>query len=128
MVVPETSETIEKEVKKGNYDQLEHINSEFSAISETLKVILSKVSSDNTKEIARKYTDLVYDFKWCDDFSAARNFAFSKATKDYIYSADADEVIDDLNRRKFLELKKHQMIHLMMMTSKILLKRLVMKV
>ena len=69
-------------------------------------IIVDTGSSDNTKEIARKYTDLVYDFKWCDDFAAARNYAFSKATKEYIYSADADEILDELNRKKFLDLKK----------------------
>ena len=53
-------------------------------------IIVDTGSTDNTKEIARKYTDLVYDFSWCDDFAAARNFSFSKATKDYIYAPDAD--------------------------------------
>ena len=37
----------------------------------------------------------MYDFSWCDDFAAARNFSFSKATKDYIYAPDADEDIDE---------------------------------
>ena len=69
-------------------------------------IIVDTGSTDNTKEIARKYTDMVYDFKWCDDFAAARNYAFSKATKEYIYSADADEVLDETNRKKFLDLKK----------------------
>ena len=69
-------------------------------------IIVDTGSNDNTKEIASKYTDLIYDYKWHDDFAAARNFAFSKATKDYIYTADADEVLDELNRMKFLELKK----------------------
>ena len=31
-------------------------------------------SVDKTKEIAREFTDEVYDFLWSDDFSAARNF------------------------------------------------------
>lgn len=69
-------------------------------------IIVDTGSTDNTKKIASKYTDLIYDYQWNDDFAAARNFAFSKATKDYIYSADADEVIDDLNRKKFMDLKK----------------------
>ena len=43
-------------------------------------IIVDTGSSDNTKEIAKKYTDKIYDFTWIDDFSAARNFAFSKAT------------------------------------------------
>ena len=55
-------------------------------------IIVDTGSTDDTKEIARQYTDLVYDFSWCDDFAAARNFSFSKATKEYIYAPDADEV------------------------------------
>ena len=55
-------------------------------------IIVDTGSTDATKEIAAKYTDKVYDFVWIDDFSAARNFAFSKAGMEYIYSADADEM------------------------------------
>lgn len=69
-------------------------------------VIVDTGSTDNTKKIAESYTDKVYDFMWIQDFSAARNFAFSKATMDYIYSADADEVLEEKDRKKFLELKQ----------------------
>ena len=69
-------------------------------------VIVDTGSNDRTKEIAAKYTDKIYDFAWVHDFSAARNFAFSKATKDYIYSADADEVLEEKDREKFLTLKQ----------------------
>ena len=64
-------------------------------------------STDRTKEIAAKYTDRVYDFGWIHDFSAARNYAFSLATCEYIYSADADEVLDGENRERFRVLKEH---------------------
>ncbi len=70
-------------------------------------IIVDTGSIDKTKEIAARYTDKVYDFEWIYDFSAARNFAFSKATKEYIYSADADEVVSPENFEKFLELKKN---------------------
>ena len=69
-------------------------------------IIVDTGSTDRTKEIAAQYTDKIYDFQWCNDFSAARNFAFSKATGDYIYSADADEYIDAENRKKFQLLKQ----------------------
>ena len=55
-------------------------------------VIVDTGSTDRTKEIAAGYTDLIYDYPWTNDFAAARNFAFSKANCDYIFSADADEV------------------------------------
>lgn len=69
-------------------------------------IIVDTGSTDNTKQIADKYTDKVYDFKWIDDFSAARNYSFSKATMDYIYVADADEILDDENYARFIDLKK----------------------
>ncbi len=69
-------------------------------------IIVDTGSTDKTKEIAEKYTDNIYDFEWIDDFAAARNFAFSKATKEYIYSADADEVLDEENYRLFADLKE----------------------
>lgn len=68
-------------------------------------IIVDTGSTDRTKEIAAEYTDKIYDFSWCDDFAAARNFSFSKATKEYIYAPDADEVLDDTNRRRFMMLK-----------------------
>lgn len=69
-------------------------------------IIVDTGSTDRTKEIAAQYTSCIYDFPWINDFSAARNFSFSKATKDYIYIADADEVIDTENIHQILELKK----------------------
>lgn len=69
-------------------------------------VIVDTGSADATKRIAQTYTDRVYDFTWIDDFSAARNFAFSKATCEYIYSADADEVLSEENRARFQVLKE----------------------
>ncbi|MBQ9142983.1 MAG: glycosyltransferase family 2 protein [Lachnospiraceae bacterium] len=69
-------------------------------------IIVDTGSTDRTKEIATLYTDKLYDFEWVDDFSKARNFAFSKATKEYIYSADADEVLDKENRERFRVLKE----------------------
>lgn len=69
-------------------------------------VIVDTGSTDTTKEIAARYTEHIYDFQWIDDFSVARNFAFSKATKEYIYSADADEVLDEENRERFRILKE----------------------
>ena len=69
-------------------------------------IIVDTGSTDHTKEIAGRYTEKLYDFTWMNDFAAARNFAFSKATMDYIYSADADERIDAENQAKFLRLKQ----------------------
>jgi len=61
-------------------------------------IIADTGSSDNTKTIASEFTDKIYDFKWCSDFSKARNFSISKASNDWILVLDADEFIVDFNR------------------------------
>jgi glycosyltransferase involved in cell wall biosynthesis len=68
-------------------------------------IIVDTGSSDKTKEIAKKYTNKIYDFKWCDDFSKARNYSFFHATKEYILWLDADDVILDKDKKEFLKLK-----------------------
>ena len=69
-------------------------------------IIVDTGSTDRTREIASHYTDQIYDFPWNNDFSAARNFSFSKAQMEYIYAADADEVLDSFNRERFARLKE----------------------
>ena len=69
-------------------------------------IIVDTGSTDCTKEIAAEYTEKIYDFMWVEDFSAARNFSFSKAECDYIYTADADEVLNQENYEKFRTLKE----------------------
>ena len=70
-------------------------------------VIVDTGSTDRTKEIVQQYTNKIFDFTWIDDFAAARNFAFSKATMDYILWLDADDVLTDSDRDQFLKLKKN---------------------
>ena len=67
-------------------------------------VIVDTGSTDRTKSIAERFTDKVYDFKWEDDFSKARNFAFSKASGDYLCWLDADDVIEGDNYGLFGEI------------------------
>lgn len=67
-------------------------------------VVVDTGSTDNTVEIANKYTDKVFtDFTWCDDFSKARNHAISKCTGDWIMMIDADNkfcnTIDELKEQ-----------------------------
>ena len=69
-------------------------------------VIVDTGSTDKTKEIAASFTDDVYDFPWCDDFSKARNYSFSKATQDFIMWLDADDVILQEDQDKLVELKQ----------------------
>ena len=68
-------------------------------------VIVDTGSKDATKEIARRYTSLVYDYPWHDSFCDARNFSFEKASGDYLMWLDADDVVDDENVERILRLK-----------------------
>ncbi|MDD3303682.1 MAG: glycosyltransferase family 2 protein [Clostridia bacterium] len=68
-------------------------------------IIVDTGSTDKTKHIAKKYTRKVYDFEWCDDFSKARNYSFSKATKEYIMWLDADDIILEKDRIAIKNLK-----------------------
>ncbi len=68
-------------------------------------IIVDTGSTDKTKEIASKYTNNVYYFMWCDDFSKARNYSFSLATKDYIMWLDADDVLEYSEIEKINQLK-----------------------
>lgn len=56
-------------------------------------IIVDTGSTDSTKNIASEFTDKIYDFDWCNDFSKARNFSISKASKDWILVLDADEIV-----------------------------------
>jgi Glycosyltransferases involved in cell wall biogenesis len=67
-------------------------------------VIVDTGSSDKTKEIAIQYTDNVYDFPWINDFSAARNFAVSKASHDFILSLDSDEITETIDMQQIKHL------------------------
>ena len=69
-------------------------------------VVVDTGSSDDTAEIAKKFTDKVYSFGWCDDFSAARNFSFSKATCDLVMWLDADDVVEEEDANKIVALKE----------------------
>lgn len=68
-------------------------------------VVTDTGSTDETKKIAERYTDKIYDFEWCDDFAAARNFSFSKSTCDYVMWLDADDVVTPENAGLLAKLK-----------------------
>lgn len=69
-------------------------------------IIVDTGSTDSTRQIAREFTNNVFEFPWIDDFSAARNFAFSKATMDYMLWLDADDVLLPRDQALLQELKE----------------------
>ena len=68
------------------------LNSVKSIVDEI--IIVDTGSADKTKEIAKKFNVKIIDFKWINDFSAARNESLKHATKDWVLVLDADEVIE----------------------------------
>jgi tetratricopeptide (TPR) repeat protein len=70
-------------------------------------VVVDTGSVDNTKEIAAQFTPHIFDFEWVDDFSAARNFAMSKAQKSYQLWLDADDRIAPNMQGHINSLKSH---------------------
>ncbi|HPT86965.1 MAG TPA: tetratricopeptide repeat protein [Bacillota bacterium] len=58
-------------------------------------VIVDIGSTDETKAIARQYTDKVFEFSWDDDFSAARNFSIDQLTTSWVLIMNADERLEE---------------------------------
>lgn len=66
-------------------------------------VLVDTGSTDRTVELAQKYTDRIYRFDWCNDFSAAKNYAMQKASHDWILSLDCDEYVESLDMESLLK-------------------------
>lgn len=64
-------------------------------------VVVDTGSTDRTADIARIFGAKVYDYKWNDDFAAARNYSLEKASCDWILVMDADEIISQKDRTAF---------------------------
>jgi glycosyltransferase involved in cell wall biosynthesis len=69
-------------------------------------IIVDTGSTDETKAVAQRYTDKVFDFEWINDFSAARNFSYAKATMDYQLWLDADDILPEKSQKELLALKE----------------------
>lgn len=69
-------------------------------------VILDTGSTDGTCKMVLKYTDKLYHFEWCNDFSAARNECIKHASNDYILTVDSDEYLtgwDEAENQRLIE-------------------------
>ncbi|MCH5162155.1 MAG: glycosyltransferase family 2 protein [Clostridiales bacterium] len=93
-------------IVKNEADVLGRALSDASVYADEI-IIVDTGSTDGTKDVAREFTDKIYDFEWRDDFAAARNFAFSKATGDYCMWLDADDVVPITSARAIARLMKH---------------------
>ena len=68
-------------------------------------IIVDAYSSDETLEIAKKYTKKIFQRKWIN-FSDQKNFGNSKASYSWILSLDADERLSPELRREIKDLKE----------------------
>jgi len=70
-------------------------------------IVVDTGSTDATKKIAASFGARLFDFPWCNDFSAPRNYAIEQAKGEWILFLDADEYFPEpLNRGKLLEYLK----------------------
>ncbi len=69
-------------------------------------IVVDTGSTDATRKVAEAYGAKMYEFTWRDDFAAARNYSFSKATGDYILWLDADDVLPAREAKKLPALYK----------------------
>lgn len=67
-------------------------------------IVVDMQSTDSTKEIAKQFTDKVYDHKMTGFVEPARNFAISKADGKWVLIVDADERIPKTLARKLIEI------------------------
>lgn len=52
-------------------------------------------SDDGSREIAERYADILIDFPWINDFSAARNAVLDRCSGTWHLAVDADEWLDE---------------------------------
>ena len=69
-------------------------------------IIVDTGSVDKTKEIAKKFTDKIYDFEWVYDFSKARNYSFDLSKCEYNMWLDADDIVPEETVKKINEWKE----------------------
>lgn len=70
-------------------------------------VLVDTGSTDNSVKVAKSLGAQVEHFEWINDFSAARNYAFSFSKSDFTMWMDLDDVL--FNKEGFLNFKKDAM-------------------
>ena len=78
-------------------------------------IVVDTGSTDATKQIADRYADKVEDFIWIDDFSAARNFAASLASNNWILVLDCDEYLTQVDEHALRICMQQHLRHVGMM-------------
>ena len=99
-------------IVKNEEDNLPHCLASVAGLFDEI-VVVDTGSTDRTKEIALGFGAKVFDFAWIDDFAAARNASLARATGDYAFWLDADDVLEPAERNQvasalFSRLDPHQ--------------------
>ena len=58
-------------------------------------IVVDTSGNDQLRELACQYTDHIVPFRWCDDFSKARNAGLKEAHGEWFMFIDDDEWLDE---------------------------------
>ncbi|HLC84577.1 MAG TPA: glycosyltransferase, partial [Candidatus Nanoarchaeia archaeon] len=76
-------------IAKNEEKDIQQLLSELKPYTDQIVLAVDHRTTDRTRDVAKKFGAQVFDIRWCDDFSAARNESLAKATMDWILVLDA---------------------------------------
>ncbi|MBD3269966.1 glycosyltransferase [Candidatus Peregrinibacteria bacterium] len=89
-------------IVKNEEKHLKNCLSSFQNIWKDL-IIVDTGSIDKTKEIAKSFGAKIFNFKWINDFSAARNFSLEQVKSDWTMVIDADDIITETDKSDLIK-------------------------
>jgi glycosyltransferase involved in cell wall biosynthesis len=60
-------------------------------VADEIVLVVDDGTTDNTRQVARQLGARCIEFRWCDDFAAARNFGIDHCRGDWLLVLDADD-------------------------------------
>jgi glycosyltransferase involved in cell wall biosynthesis len=70
--------------------------------ADELVVVVDTASTDRTREVARTFTDRIFETDW-QGFAGTKNFALDQARMDWVFSLDADERVPPALKEEILQ-------------------------
>jgi len=81
-------------ITNDNLECIKAVESVYDSVNEI--IIVNTVKTRKVNEAVRKFSKVrMFYFKWCDNFSKARNYGIRKAKGDWILTIDSDEVLQE---------------------------------
>lgn len=91
-------------IVKGSDDEAQLLSNLLDSVQDYVDGIFITITQPNelVRSVAEQHGATVSEFEWCGDFSAARNFNFSKVPKeyDYIMWGDSDDTFQNMQLLK----------------------------